>query len=97
MERRIELDEFIGRKVITEVTATQDGNGWWKVEHRILQSRSRDGIDWDNREAVAEAVAKTIEDAERDCIYTMMAYLDSIKGDLFSDPDTAEEDKGLLN
>lgn len=85
------MDEYKGREVKTRIYAIIDDKGWWTVTQEIIQRRTTDPKqnleDWESKEISASAVAETLERAQSQCVLTIMAYLESVQGDIFSDPE----------
>lgn len=89
------LDEFIGKRVRTEILATRGEDGRWTVAHKIVQSRSKDLDNWENAQISSNVVSDDMDKALAEATLQLMAYLESVKGDLFNGEKATPEKKEL--
>lgn len=90
-------DKFVGYRVTSFTSCKQVEDDYWFAEQKITQERKEDGKDWEKREANASARSRSIEEALAQVYLSMATYLDTVKGDLFAEPEIEEEKKELLN
>lgn len=85
----------VGYKVETETTCTKGKDDYWTVEQIITQSRKMEGKDWEKKSVSMRATDKLLERATDMTATSLMIYLDSLGGDLFTeDKSDLPEGKG---
>jgi len=89
-------DKFKGYRVISSTYCRLQDDEFWAVEQKLVQERSKDGKDWERKEANSSARAKNMEDALGQVYLSMATFLETVKGDLFAELDEGKE-KELLN
>lgn len=87
---------FKGYRVTTVSTAKLGDDGFWVVDAKLSQERKEDGKDWESKEISSTARSVDLEEALGQTQLSMIAYLNTIGGDLFQE-DVVKEEKELLN
>jgi len=87
--KSISLEDVKGIKFTTYVVATLNKDNKWEVKYRLEQSRSLDLEEWETKEITSSAIHFDLERAMSLSLYTIVNYLESVRGSLFEE-DTEE-------
>lgn len=87
---------FKGYRVTTVSTAKLGDDGFWVVDSKLSQERKEDGKDWEKKEISSTARSVELQEALGQTQLSMIAYLNTVNGDLFEE-DVVKEEKELLN
>lgn len=101
------FDKLVGYTVESIIKCTRVEGGMWKVNQTLKQGRTENGNDWEIKKVELSTFDKDIAKAIASSYFTIVAYIDSIGGDLFkSDDDNisidalltsdSKEDKGHI-
>lgn len=92
--------EYIGHRTVTQTTAKKDSNGNWRVKYVVLQSRTTDGENWEEKALEMNATDKVLDKAMSEVVASVYYYLQTIDNDLFNAEDLGsvmKEEGELLN
>lgn len=84
---------YTGRQAITKITANLTKQGMWDVTYEVIQRRSIDSKEWEEKSVSSNAFSASLERAQAEAFIQIMTYLEAVNGDLFSD-DTEKLESG---
>jgi hypothetical protein len=84
-------DDIVGVSTVSTLTALFNSKtDKWNVESVIIQKRTKDGKNWEEKKIETKASDLKLDKALSDVFLTSNIYLNSVNGDMFSE-DTKEE------
>lgn len=87
-------EEYPGRRATTTVETTQLQNGNWGIYEKIIHARSKDLVNWEERDISIRVVDKDLDHGMAQAILSLTQYLETVDYDLFNTVE--EEPKELL-
>ncbi len=76
---------YKGIWTIIENFSELDENGYWNVTHSLIQKRSKDLVNWEEKTVKIVAFSNDLAKAVADASLSMAAYLHKINFNLFDD------------
>lgn len=95
-----EDEKYRGFKTQAVTTAKQDDQGRWHVKYVVIQSRSKDLEEWEDKALEMNASDKNLDKAMADAVTSVVLYLKQVDNDLFIDDNPGaifRDEKELLN
>lgn len=76
-------DDYIGIVTNSTTLANKAEDDFWTVKQTIIQKRTKDGENWEEKEISMSSKDRNLDDAFKQAMLSIAVYLDSIGGDLF--------------
>lgn len=84
-------DDVVGYEVVSTVNCALNKDGFWEVTQKLVQSRTKDGKDWEAKELEFRALDTDIMKAINTSYMTVAYYLEQVEGNLFNDIELPED------
>lgn len=85
------MGEYNYNRVVTTMNSWKEGDRWY-VTQEIKQGRKKEnGDEWEYKAVSVRADSDHMDRAIAECSFTMMQYLEKVKGDLFAEVEEKEK------
>lgn len=79
------MEGYDYKETIVDTFVKPVSGGKMKVSVKLTQKRSKDGIDWEKKELLAEDISTDIGRSLTVCDITIQTYLKGVDNDLFNE------------